>query len=76
MNSGKLFYFEGPDVLHLVMADGEESASVELLPNVTAEINDKGRLIGIEILNARDFLRDSVMGTAQARLLNLTTPEQ
>ena len=58
------------------MADGEESASVELLPNVTAEINDKGRLIGIEILNARDFLRDSVMGTAQARLLNLTTPEQ
>jgi uncharacterized protein YuzE len=75
MNNTKLLYFEKEDVLHLVIADGEESASVELFPSVTAEINDKGQLIGIEILNARDFLRDSILGTAQARLLNLTTPE-
>ena len=76
MNNTKLAYFETEDVLHLVIADGEEAASVELSPNITAEINDKGQLIGIEILNARDFLRDAIMGTAQARLLNLTTPEQ
>jgi uncharacterized protein YuzE len=76
MNKPKLFYFEKEDVLHLVMADEEEANSVELSPNITAELNEKGELIGIEILNASDFVRDSIMETAQARLLNLTSSEQ
>jgi uncharacterized protein YuzE len=77
MNKPKLFYFEKEDVLHLVIADDEEEAnSVELSPNITAELNEKGELIGVEILNASDFMRDSIMETAQARLLNLTSSEQ
>jgi uncharacterized protein YuzE len=76
MNKPKLFYFEKEDVLHLVIADEEEANSVELSPNITAELNEKGELIGIEILNASDFVRDSIMETAQARLLNLTSSEQ
>jgi uncharacterized protein YuzE len=76
MNKPKLFYFEKEDVLHLVIADEEEANSVELSPNITAELNEKGELIGIEILNASDFVRDSIMETAQARLLNLTSREQ
>ena len=75
LNKTKLSYFEKEDILHLVIAEGEEAASVELSPSITAEINDKGELIGIEILNARDYLRDSIMQTAQARLLNLNNPE-
>ena len=76
MNKPKLFYFEKEDVLHLVIADEEEANSVELSPNITAELNEKGELIGIEILNASDFVRDSIMETAQARLLNLTSSGQ
>ena len=62
-------------MLHLVLAEGEEAKSVELAPNLTAELNEKGELIGIEILNATSFMRDSILETAQARLLNLSIPE-
>ncbi len=35
-----------------------ESNSLELNPNITAELNDNGALIGIEILNASAFIQD------------------
>jgi len=76
MNKPKLFYFEKEDILHLVVSDDKEANSVELSPNITAELNDKGELIGIEVLNASIYLRDFLMETAQARLLNLTSPER
>lgn len=71
MNKPKMFYFEKEDILHLVIADQEEANSVELSPNITAELNEKGELIGIEILNASIFLRDSILEGVQARILNL-----
>jgi hypothetical protein len=43
-------YFEKEDVLHPAVSDEPEAGSVELSPNITAEINEKGELIGIEIL--------------------------
>lgn len=58
MNKIKLVYFEKEDVLHLAISDDPESGSLELSPNITAELNDKGELIGIEILNASAFIRD------------------
>jgi uncharacterized protein YuzE len=76
MNKPKLFYFEQEDILHLVVSEGEEANSVELSPNITAELNDKGELIGIEILNASIFMRDSILETAQGKLLTLGSPEQ
>ena len=65
----RLVYFEKEDVLHLVVSEGPEAQSVELSPNLTAELNDKGELIGIEILNASSFLRDTILESAQAKLL-------
>ncbi|MEM9558521.1 MAG: DUF2283 domain-containing protein [Acidobacteriota bacterium] len=59
-------YFEEADVLHLNLADGPDVSSVELSPNVTAELNADGGLVGLEILNASDFLRDLVLDSAQA----------
>ena len=44
---------------------------MELSPNITAEIDENGELIGIEILNASIFVRDSILETAQAKLINL-----
>lgn len=65
-------YFEKEDVLHLAISDDPEAGSVELSPNITAELNEKGELIGIEILNASDFVRDSIMESAQAKMLKLS----
>jgi uncharacterized protein YuzE len=72
MNKPKMFYFEQEDILHLVIAEEEETNSVELSPNITAELNEKGELIGIEIVQASTFVRDAILEGVQARLLNLT----
>ena len=64
-------YFKEEDVLHLVISNEKEANSVELSPNVTAELNEDGELIGIEILAASSFVRDSIMEAAQAKILNL-----
>jgi uncharacterized protein YuzE len=64
-------YFDEEDVLHLVISDEPEANSVELSPNITAELNEAGELIGIEILNASKYLRDSILDSAQAKMLRL-----
>ena len=72
MNRPRMNYFEEEDILHLVISDEKEANSVELSSNVTAELNDKGELIGIEILEASSFIRDSILEAAQAKILNLS----
>ncbi|NKQ34779.1 MAG: DUF2283 domain-containing protein [Chloroflexi bacterium] len=69
MNKMNLTYFESEDVLHLVISDEAEANSVELSPNITAELNEEGELIGVEILNATAFLRDSIMESIQFKML-------
>ena len=71
MTEPKLAYFSDEDVLHLVISEEKEVNSVEVSPNITAELNEKGELIGIEILHASAFLRDSIMEGVQAKVLNL-----
>ncbi len=65
-------YFEKDNVLHITISEEPEAGSIEVSPNITAEVNDKGELIGVEILNASDFVRDSVLESVQAKLLDLT----
>jgi len=71
MDKAKMRYFEQEDILYLSISDDPENGSIELSPNITAEYNDKGELIGIEILRASDFIRDSITESAQAKVLNL-----
>jgi uncharacterized protein YuzE len=71
MNSPRLSYFEKEDILHLVLSDAPEAGSVEVSPNITAELDEQGAVIGIEILHASAFLRDSILETVQGRLLAL-----
>jgi len=73
VNKAKMTYFKEEDILHLVISEEAEADSIEISPNITAELNDSGELIGIEIVNASDFLRDSVLESTQARLLKLKT---
>lgn len=71
MNKPKIAYFENEDILHLTIADDRESSSIEISPNITAELNKQDELIGVEIIGASAFLRDSILETVQARLLQL-----
>jgi uncharacterized protein YuzE len=71
MSKTRMMYFEKDDVLHLAISDEPEAGSVELGPNITVELNDKGEMIGIEILEASRFIRDSIMESVQARVLRV-----
>lgn len=72
MNRIRMAYFEKDDVLHLTISDEAEVGSVEISPNITAELSANGELIGIEILSASTFIRDSVLESAQAKVLDLS----
>ena len=65
----KLAFFADEDILHFSLSDEEESSSVELSPNITAELNKKGEIIGIEIVNASSYIRDRILSSAEAKLL-------
>ncbi len=74
MDKTKMTYFKDEDILHLVISDEKEASSVELSPNITVELNENGELIGIEVLEASSFIRDSILDAAQAKMLNLPKP--
>ena len=71
MDKTKMTYFKEEDILHFVISEENESNSVELSPNITAELNENGDLIGIEILEASSFIRDSILESAQAKMMGL-----
>ena len=71
MKKTKLSYFDQEDILHLAISEEEEANSIEVSPNITAELNQKGELIGIEILNASTFVRDTILEGVQAKVLDL-----
>ena len=69
MPKPQVTYFEVEDILHLVISEEPEADCVELSPNITVELDAAGELIGIEILNASTYLRDSILDSAQAKML-------
>jgi uncharacterized protein YuzE len=71
MNSPTMQYFPEQDVIHLAITNEEEMESLELSPNITAELNADGELIGVEILKASIFLRDFILESTQAKLMQL-----
>jgi len=71
MNNPKMTYFPEQDVIHLAMTDEDEAGSMELSPNITAELNADGELIGVEILKASIFLRDFFLESTQAKLMQV-----
>ncbi len=71
MNNTQLSYFKESDILHVLISNDSEADSIEISPNITAELNEKGELIGIEIIKASSYVRDFVLESVQAKLLNL-----
>ena len=71
MNKPTMTYFEKEDILHLVISDEPEGDSIELSPNITAELNQNGELIGIEIFNVTAFIPDTILDINFAKELSL-----
>mgnify|MGYP000936440044 CR=1 FL=1 len=76
MNNIRMNYFQEGDIVHLAISEDFESSSVEVSPNITAELNERGELIGIEILEASTYLRDAILESAQGKILALQTVEK
>ena len=55
MSNPKLNYFPEQDIIHLTISEENEANSVEISPNITAELNQEGELIGVEILKLVPF---------------------
>ncbi len=68
MSETKMRYFAQEDILYLTFSNDPENSSIERSPNITAEYNDKGELIGIEILKASDFICDCLFLLANTRV--------
>jgi len=54
-NKPKVNYDAKADVLYIVARKGKEEEFVEIAPGLNAELDENGRVIGIEILNASNF---------------------
>jgi len=68
-NQSKLTYFETEDILYILLAEGNEANSVEISPNITVGLDEAGDMLGVEILNASEFLRNTVLESVQGRIL-------
>ena len=64
-------YFKDEDVIHIAISDEKEANSIELSQNITAEMNEKGELIGLEIIEASSFIRDYILESSQAKIIKL-----
>lgn len=51
-------YFPDQDILHVLIREGDEAGSVELSPHITAELDEAGEIIGVEITDATAYVRD------------------
>ncbi len=59
----KYNYDKESDSLFISVKEGEEDSFEEIIPGINVELNDKGEVIGIEILKASRFnekLKDTV----------------
>jgi len=73
MNKTNMTYFDKEDIIHIRLSDEPKANSYEISPNITAEVNERGELIGIEILQATNFIRDTILESVQAKILNLAS---
>jgi len=61
----KVVYDRESDSLYIVLAEGFEEGFIELAPNINLELGEGGKIIGIEILKARELFREESMEALQ-----------
>jgi len=56
-NKALVNYDPKSDVIYIVAKEGKEEEFVEIAPGINVELDERGEVIGIEILNASNFLK-------------------
>ena len=59
-NNPLVNYDSESDILYIMTKKGDEEEFIEIAPGVNVELDAEGRVIGIEILNASEFLKPIV----------------
>ena len=57
MNKNLINYDAEADALAVYISKGKEEEFIDIAPNVVAELDKNGSIIGVEILNASKVLR-------------------
>ena len=63
----KYSYDEKTDSLYINLRDGEEDSFDEVVPGINVELDEKGNVIGVEILKASRFSNKLKKGLEVAR---------
>ncbi|MFQ5711884.1 MAG: DUF2283 domain-containing protein [Candidatus Geothermarchaeales archaeon] len=61
----KVIYDKESDALYIVLSEGFEEGFIELAPNISLEIGEGGKIIGIEILKARELFKEEGLEALQ-----------
>ncbi len=68
MNSKPQFnYFPDEDIMHILIKKGAEDKAIEITPDITAEYNKEGELIGVEIVNASKAIFNMLVDDLQLK---------
>ncbi len=59
MEDFSVFYDEEEDILYLG-TEGQEEESIELSPGVNMDLDESGKLIGIEVFKASSLFKDII----------------
>jgi len=59
MDEFKIFYDEEEDILYLAR-EGKEEEVIEISPGVNAELDESGKLMGVEIFKASYLFKDVI----------------
>ena len=62
-------YFQEEDVIHIAIKPGNEANSFEVSPNITVELDAEGDIIGVEIIEASKYIRDGLLESINAKLV-------
>jgi uncharacterized protein YuzE len=60
MNKPQVRYDEKADVLYFLVQEGVEDRFVEVAEGIYVEMDSAGDLLGVEVLNASQWLRQAV----------------
>jgi uncharacterized protein YuzE len=59
MEDFRVFYDEEEDILYLAK-EGQEAEVIELSPGVNMELDESGKLIGVEVFKASRLFKDVI----------------
>ncbi|MBI4029029.1 MAG: DUF2283 domain-containing protein [Candidatus Blackburnbacteria bacterium] len=63
-----IYYDRKSDALWILVKGGVEEVSREVAPGVSVELDKKGELLGIEVLNASKVFKETLLGDKNKKL--------